>query len=67
MTKRDHWFLAAAALMLSLIVGTTVLTRTPTELAFAKGPFGSREAAGQWLTRMLQLVRPARSEHNSRG
>ncbi|MEU8977536.1 hypothetical protein ACFVXW_33940 [Streptomyces sp. NPDC058251] len=49
------------------MVGTTVLTRTPTELAFGKGPFGSREAAGQWLIRMLQLVRPARSEHNSRG
>ncbi|WP_051370906.1 ScbR family autoregulator-binding transcription factor [Streptomyces sp. 142MFCol3.1] len=50
-----------ATLMMSLITGTSSLTRTHTELAFGKSPFSSRESAEQRLTRMIQLVRPALS------
>ncbi|MFF4353286.1 ScbR family autoregulator-binding transcription factor [Streptomyces sp. NPDC001530] len=52
----------AAALMLSLIIGTTTMTHTPhTELALGHGRFTSRETADQLLTRMLRVVRPALS------
>ncbi|MHB9851812.1 ScbR family autoregulator-binding transcription factor [Streptomyces krungchingensis] len=51
----------AATLMMSLVTGTSSLTRTHAELAFGNSPFSSRESAEQRLTRMIQLVRPALS------
>lgn len=52
---------AAAAVMMSLVVGASSMTRTHSELAFGDGPFGKRDSAQQWLGRMLRVVRPALS------
>ncbi|WP_406476760.1 ScbR family autoregulator-binding transcription factor [Streptomyces sp. NBC_01615] len=52
---------AAAAVMMSLVVGASAMTRTHSELAFGDGAFGKRESAQQWLGRMLRVVRPALS------
>jgi AcrR family transcriptional regulator len=68
---------AAAALMLSMITGTTTLPRLPTDPASpslpplshpqrASGPHLAPHSPGetgdQWLTRMLHLTRPALSD-----
>ncbi|MET9893638.1 ScbR family autoregulator-binding transcription factor [Streptomyces sp. NPDC006465] len=58
---------AAAALMLSMITGTTALPRVPTSTPRPSQPprtphsHSPRETGDQWLTRMLHLTRPALS------
>ncbi|MFI0964088.1 ScbR family autoregulator-binding transcription factor [Streptomyces sp. NPDC021080] len=48
---------AAAALMLSMITGTTALPRLPADTR----SLSHRESGSLWLTRMLHLTRPALS------
>lgn len=52
----------ATALLMSLVVGATTMTRSAeNEAASGDDPFAGPQTAPQWLTRMLQVVRPVLS------